>query len=116
MVVKRAFAGRLSREGIAEGPAFVVHVHGSGQGMAYSSFHYEHFMQLLANVKMIRVEGIAPDRETIRNRTYPIVTEVYVVTKKGIAADSPATQLRDFLLSKEGQRLVDASGYVPIIP
>ena len=85
-------------------------------GIAYSVFQYEHFIHLNPNLKMVAINGIEPSSETIADGTYPAITEVYVVTKKGIAEDSPAAKLRDFLLSEEGQRLVYESGYVPIKP
>lgn len=113
--IQPTHTGRLTNRGHWQGAAFNVHSHGHGNAIAYSSFHHEYFMQLLADVRMIRIEGIAPSTETIRNRTYPITTEVFIVTKKGIDEDSPAAKLRDFLLSDDGQRLVYAAGYVPIV-
>ena len=71
-------------------------------------------MHLNPNVKTISIGDIAPSTETIRNRSYPAITEVFVVTRKGIADDSPTAKLRDFLFSEAGQQLVYESGHVPI--
>ena len=65
-------------------------------------------------LKMCAVNGIAPSDDTIRNRTYPYVTDVYAVVRNNTPADSPAVRLRDWLLTPEGQAVVKESGYVPL--
>jgi len=60
--------------------------------------------------------GVMPNYETIRTKQYPLASEVDVVTRKDIAADSPAAKLRDWLLTDDGQRTIRESGYVPINP
>ncbi|MHB9134023.1 MAG: PstS family phosphate ABC transporter substrate-binding protein [Armatimonadota bacterium] len=84
--------------------------------IAYSVYYYEHIMNPRPMNRLLGVNGILPTSPTIANRTYPLVAEVYVVTRKGLKLDSPAVKLRDWLLSDEGQKLVAASGYVPIHP
>lgn len=63
---------------------------------------------------MFAVNGIRPTRTTIADGTYPLVTRVYVVTRKGIDRTSAAAKLRAWLLSPEGQAVVAETGYVPI--
>jgi phosphate transport system substrate-binding protein len=83
-------------------------------GLAYSVYYYEQVMVPDPRNKLLGVDGVHPTRATIANRQYPLVSEVYVVTRKGIEADSATARLRDWLLSDDGQRLVGASGYLPI--
>ena len=83
-------------------------------GIAYSVYHYEHFMVNVFESRTLAVGGVMPNYETIRAKKYPLVSEVYVVTRKNIAADSPTAKLRDWLLSDDGQRTIRESGYVPI--
>ena len=82
-------------------------------GLAYSVYYYEHFMAGSPNTKLIAVDGVIPSYETIRTRTYPHVTEVYIVTCKGLKADSKSAKLKTWLFSTEGQAVVRESGYVP---
>jgi phosphate transport system substrate-binding protein len=83
--------------------------------IAYSVYYYEHVMSPHPGNKLIAIDGIMPTAETIiASRKCPLATEVYVVTRKGAATDSPEVKLRDWLLSEEGQKLVVDSGYVPI--
>ncbi|MCL2116994.1 MAG: substrate-binding domain-containing protein [Planctomycetaceae bacterium] len=85
-------------------------------GIAYSVYHYEHFMVNVLESRTLAVDGVMPGYETIRTKQYPLVSEVYVVTRKDIAADSPTAKLRDWLLTDNGQRTIRESGYVPINP
>jgi phosphate transport system substrate-binding protein len=65
------------------------------------------------SVKMLRLNGVAPSAENIRNGSYPIVTEFYAVYR----ADNENKNVRllvDWLLSPEGQLLIEESGYVSI--
>ena len=57
------------------------------------------------------VGGVYPDADNIRNGTYPITANFYVVYRKD--NDNPnVKKLADWLLSEEGQRLIEACGYV----
>jgi len=82
--------------------------------IAYSVYYYEHVMSPQQKNKLLAINGVAPTAQTIGSRQYPLTAEVYVVTRRGIAAISPAAKLRDWLLSDDGQKLLKASGYVPI--
>ncbi len=62
----------------------------------------------------LHVDGVEPNAQTIAMREYPFVSEVFVVTRNGIASNSPAAKLRAWLLSREGQSVVRESGYVPL--
>ncbi|MDR1291094.1 MAG: substrate-binding domain-containing protein [Planctomycetaceae bacterium] len=84
--------------------------------IAYSVYHYEHSMLRVPETRVLAVNGVFPNYENIRTKKYPLVYEIYVVTRKGIPDNSPAAKLRDWLLSDDGQRAVRESGYVPINP
>lgn len=64
-------------------------------------------------VKMLAVNGVYPDAENIKNGTYPIVSEFYAIYRAD--NDNPNVKfLIDWILSEEGQRIVEESGYVAI--
>jgi phosphate transport system substrate-binding protein len=81
-------------------------------GIGYSVYYYEENMAPNENIKLLAVDGIKPDRETIQSRLYPFTTEVYVVVRADSSPTSIAVRLRDWLLSPAGQELVVRSGYV----
>ena len=65
------------------------------------------------DIKMISIDGIAPTVENIKNGTYPITTPLYAVTYK----DNPnenVKRLIDWVLSEEGQEIIEKTGYVGI--
>ena len=83
-------------------------------GLAYSVFYYEQNMAPNRATKLLEVDGVLPSAETISSRTYPLVAEVYLVSRLDLQPDSPAARLRDWLLTPEGQAVVKKSGYIPI--
>jgi phosphate transport system substrate-binding protein len=90
---------------------------GDPNGIGYSVYYYTWFiMGPLQDVKILAVEGVRPTSKTIADRTFPLVAEVYAVTRAGESPTSSAVLLRDWLLTLAGQRVVEESGYVPITP
>ena len=65
------------------------------------------------DIKLIAVDGVAPTVENIKNGTYPIIAPVYAVTyaendNKNVDA------LLEWILSDEGQYIIEETGYVGI--
>ena len=83
-------------------------------GIGYSVYYYERYMSGSPRTRVIAVDGVEPTPETIANRKYPFVSEVFVVTRADLPPAAPARRLRDWLLSPEGQAVVRESGYVPL--
>ncbi len=79
-------------------------------------FSFRYYMDgIVGNdgVKMLSLNGVYPSAENIQNGSYPIVTRFYAIYR----ADNPNGNiplLIDWLLSGEGQTLIEASGYVRI--
>lgn len=84
-------------------------------GIGYSVYYYEEYMAPNEKVKLLAVDGVMPDQTSISDRSYPYFTEVYVVVRDDLPPTSSAYLLRDWLLSAEGQELVEQSGYVPLL-
>ena len=64
-----------------------------------------------SGVKLLSIDGMEPTLENIRSGAYPHVTTLYAVTRKG--ETNPNVQiLLSWLTSEQGQKLVEASGYV----
>jgi ABC-type phosphate transport system substrate-binding protein len=73
-------------------------------------YYYAAFMQPLETVSMIGVNGVVPSSESIRNGTYPLVTEVYAVIRAG--EEGPPRAMFDWLVTSDGQDAIAATGYV----
>ncbi|MFZ2455412.1 MAG: phosphate ABC transporter substrate-binding protein [Candidatus Altiarchaeia archaeon] len=63
-------------------------------------------------VKALNIGGVAPTRETIKAGTYPVSRKLYMVTKGEAAGKSRA--FIDYILSDEGQKIVEEEGFVSI--
>lgn len=66
------------------------------------------------DIKMVSVDGIAPSTENIKDGKYPIVTPIYAVTYEEQANEN-VQKLLDWILSDEGQHIIEETGYVGII-
>ena len=65
------------------------------------------------NIKMISIDGIAPTSENIRNGSYPILAPIYAVTYTE-NQNSNVDKLLEWILSDEGQYIINETGYVGI--
>ncbi len=65
------------------------------------------------DIKMISVDGIKPNIENIKNGSYPITTSLYAVTYKDNQNEN-VQKLIKWILSKEGQEIIEKTGYVGI--
>lgn len=83
-------------------------------GIGYSVYFYAKYIFPDENVKMLAIDSVVPDSDTIAGGSYPLATEVYAVIREGMLQDHAAVQLRNWLLTAEGQEAIAGSGYVPI--
>ena len=65
------------------------------------------------DIKMISIDGAAPTSENIRNGSYPILTPIYAVTYKE-NQNNNVNKLLEWILSDEGQYIINETGYVGI--
>jgi phosphate transport system substrate-binding protein len=84
-------------------------------GIGYSVYYFEEFMAGIEKVKLLGVDGVMPNFETIQRGEYPYVTEIYAVIRGDLHQDSKAYQLWTWLQSPGGQKVVAESGYVPVL-
>ncbi len=84
-----------------------------GGSIGFSFRYYMSGMVANDGVKMISLNGVYPDAENIRNGSYPVIAKFYAVYR----ADNQNPNIKlllDWLLSDEGQTLIEKSGYVRI--
>lgn len=66
-----------------------------------------------SDIKMIAIDGVEPTKDNIKNGKYPIIAPLYAVTYK----DNPnenVYKLIDWMLSEEGQYIIEQTGYVGV--
>ena len=91
----------------------VANYRSSTASIGFSFRYYVEGIIQNPDIKMISIGGAAPNVENIKNGSYPITTPLYAVTYK----DNPnpnVQALLDWVLSPEGQKIIEDTGYVGI--
>ena len=81
--------------------------------MGYSFRYFIEVLQQEKNVKILSVDGIYPSIENIRNGSYPLIVDVCTIYNRSNSNEN-VNRLMNFILSKEGQAIVEQTGYSPI--
>jgi len=79
--------------------------------IGYTYYYYINNLYKNDNIKVLKVNDIAPDNEHLINESYPFTTSYYAVMRGNEPKDSPARKLRDFLVTEEGQQVIEMAGY-----
>ena len=80
--------------------------------LGYTYYYYLNNLYRNDDIKVLKIDGISPDNENLRNKSYPFATAYYVVTAKG--DDSELMKLKDFIVSDKGQEIVKMAGYCTV--
>ena len=81
--------------------------------IGYSYRFFATTMHANPDTKILMVDGVEPSIENIQNGTYPFVANFYAVTNGEPKGNSRL--LIDWILSPQGQRIIEKTGYVPLI-
>ena len=71
-------------------------------------------------IRLLALNGVEPTKETIRDGTYPISSEFYAVTASPIGQPAPEeydaelSAFLDWILSEQGQKIIEKTGYVAL--
>ena len=84
-----------------------------GSPIGFSFRYYVTGMLGEGGVKILTINGVAPTAETIADGSYPISGNIYAVYRKGETNENVQKAI-DFMLSPEGQKIVEQSGYIPL--
>ncbi len=79
-------------------------------------FSFRYYMDGIVDnqsVKMLSLNGVYPSAENIRNGDYPIIAQFYAIYRADNTNENIPV-LIDWILSDEGQTLIEESGYVRI--
>lgn len=90
----------------------VANYNGSDMAIGFSVFYYADRMKTDDNLKMIKVDGVAPGNKSIEDGSYPLVNDFYIAIRAQEAADSPVRQVRDWMFTEDGKTLLEEEGYV----
>jgi phosphate transport system substrate-binding protein len=88
--------------------------------LGYSFLYYIRDMAGEKKIKFLTIDGIAPTVETIASGEYPFINDFYAVTVSNRSDLDPEKaenieRLLAWIQSKQGQSLVEKTGYVTIL-
>mgnify|MGYP003320048161 FL=1 len=81
--------------------------------IGYSFRYYVENMKHSENVKMLKINGVAPTKENICNHSYPFTDNFYAVTVQGRETEN-TRRLVEWVCGAQGQELIEKVGYVPL--
>lgn len=81
-----------------------------GSAIGYSYRYYVEGIVENGGVKMLALDGVYPDKQNVANGSYPIIGNLYAVYDSS-NPNPNIPVLIDWILSEEGQRIVEESGY-----
>lgn len=76
-------------------------------------YSFRYFLEELnqeKGVKMLSIDGVYPTLENIENGSYPLTTNVCLVTRKN-ESNPNVQKMIDFILSDDGQEIIRKTGY-----
>ena len=79
--------------------------------IGYTNFH--NIDTKNAKIKIIAINEVEPNIETIKSEEYPLVTFYYAVTR-GDTQENSALDIIDVMLSEQGQKIIQNAGYIPL--
>ena len=79
--------------------------------IGYTNFH--NIDTKNAKIKIIAINEVKPNIETIKSEEYPLVTFYYAVTR-GDTKENSALDIIDVMLSEQGQKIIQNAGYIPL--
>lgn len=88
--------------------------------IGYSYYYYATTMfetidkTVASNIKLLGIDGVKPNNQTIKDSSYPFTTAYYIVINKADDENSASRILANQLLSERGQKVAEDAGYVPV--
>lgn len=95
----------------------------SSNAIGYSVYYYANDMKMATGLKIIKVDGVEPNDDTIRSREYPHLNSYYCVIPKNpdrstsiaSAKADGAKAIKNWLVTEDGQKLIASMGYVSVM-
>ena len=88
--------------------------------IGFSFRFYASEMAANNQIRLLALDGVSPTKESIRDGSYPISDSFFAITAAPIGAPDPRVSnpnlnaFLDWILSEQGQQIVEDSGYVSI--
>ncbi len=87
----------------------------AANAIGYSVYYYANDMKMAQGLKILSIDGVEPNAESIRSGAYPHLNAYYCVIPAKAAEDAPNRILYQWLQTQEGQNLLTTEGYVSVL-
>ena len=84
-----------------------------GASIGFSFRFYVEELTKHGHIKMLELNGVYPDREHVQDNSYPIVSNFFMVNRKG-ESNPNVQKIKNFVLSPIGQEIINETGYVSL--
>lgn len=86
----------------------------SGNAIGFSVYYYAKKMYAVPGLRLINVDNVEPNDNTIASGEYPYLNEYYLVIREDTPEDSETMKLYNFINSKAGTEAIKKAGYIPV--
>ena len=86
----------------------------AGNAIGFSVYYYAKKMYAVPGLRLINVDNVEPNDNTIASGEYPYLNEYYLVIREDTPEDSETMKLYNFINSKQGTEAIKKAGYIPI--
>ena len=97
--------------GIIDAVAYYDNAKGA---LGYSYLYFVTNQHFDEDIKLLAVDGYAPNKENIQSGAYPMVTQYCCVINQEEPADSNVRKIIDWCVGEQGQLLAEELYYVPV--
>ena len=91
----------------------VKQYHNEAGAIGYTFRYFLEELNQEKGVKILSIDGVYPSVENIKNGSYPILADL-VVSKLESNTKENVDKMIDFMLSEDGQYIVEQTGYGPL--
>jgi phosphate transport system substrate-binding protein len=92
----------------------VVEFNNTRAAIGFSTFYYSHNVNPQDGIKLLSIDGVQPSRNSIRDGSYPHVSEIFAGICKSAKENSFERKIFDWLQSPQGRALIESENYVSI--
>lgn len=103
---KKDVSGAIIQTGT---PAILASVKTNNYAIAYESLGY-----VTSDVKMLKIDGVEPTLENVKNGTYKIARPLNVVYKSATLERAEVNAFYEFINSADAQTIISAKGYAAV--
>ena len=97
---------------ILDMPVVLVNALHLENSICYTFNNYAEVIVRMPDVPKVAINGIFPDEKSVRNRTYPFISKVYVAIRSDLDHNSMAYKLYKWLQSEDAKSTILECGFV----